>query len=261
MCVAASYGFVDPYKLVEWLEWQKLLGVHKVFVYSHSLHVNSTQVLKHYTLEGFVSLRYTKPFTHLALTEFYDTMLQMTPIINDCMYRNLYMYRKIFIVDFDEYIIPHVHVNYSDMLLALDEDTGRNVKSYIFRNAYFLLEMPQEGDDSSGLVTLQHRTRTAVSPGLHAAKSMIDTRQCVIMHNHICLMYVKHHAHSPVIVNQSVAMSHHYKRCHFRTAHQCEEALQNYQWDNSVLRFKNTIVERVQNRLLAVNMKFPFSHP
>jgi len=72
-------------------------------------------------------------------------LLSMSPVINDCLYRNLYRYRYVVCSDVDELIVPaSPHRSYAEMLRAADAAAAAApdavVHSYMFRNAYFFLD-------------------------------------------------------------------------------------------------------------------------
>ena len=58
VCVSmAQYGRVNPYRVIEWMELQRLFGVTKVGVYNDKVDNATIDVLRHYHDEGFVDLR------------------------------------------------------------------------------------------------------------------------------------------------------------------------------------------------------------
>ena len=56
ICVHVAYNHVEPLRLIEWLEMQRLLGVSKVGVYDFNLDKTSVDLLRHYVAEGLVEL-------------------------------------------------------------------------------------------------------------------------------------------------------------------------------------------------------------
>ena len=74
---------------------------------------------------------------------------------NDCLYRNMYRYKYIALLDIDEVILPIEEDNWSDLMknvhLLARENIANQVKfenkskkilaSYNFRNVYFMDEM------------------------------------------------------------------------------------------------------------------------
>ena len=64
---------------------------------------------------------------------------------NDCLYRNMYRYKYIALLDIDEVILPIEEDNWSDLMKKVKELAYKIKKeeraSYNFRNVYFLDEM------------------------------------------------------------------------------------------------------------------------
>ena len=73
--------------------------------------------------------------------------LHWSPVINDCIYRNLYSFNKILVIDVDEVIVPKHVYNLTQLLDEVDKDQvgGTHLaRSYTFRNDYFFFDIPDE---------------------------------------------------------------------------------------------------------------------
>ena len=57
VCVQIAYNHLEPLRIIEWLEMQRLLGVSKVSVYDFNLDKTSVDLLCHYVADGLVELR------------------------------------------------------------------------------------------------------------------------------------------------------------------------------------------------------------
>jgi len=106
-CVQVAYGRVDPVRLVEWMEFLRLLGVSLVGVYLASDISRSTEkVLKYYAdVDGLVDLRrsyYISQVVGGSATSPRQYLLHGSPVINDCIYRNMFRFSRIAVFDFDE---------------------------------------------------------------------------------------------------------------------------------------------------------------
>jgi len=109
--VQAAYRHVDTVRLVEWLEFQRLLGVTQVGVYMLSdLSTSARHVFEYYSsVEGLVDLRHTDLISRVpggAETSGDQFWLHLTPVINDCIYRNMFRFQRIGVMDFDEVRLP-----------------------------------------------------------------------------------------------------------------------------------------------------------
>ena len=142
-CVSILYWKQDPFRLVEWLEAHRLWGVGEVNIYAAALDNVSDSILTRYADTGFVRYRQS-PGPLDDDDDEYTVLLSMSPVINDCMYRNMYRYRYVVCTDVDELIVPAgPHQNYSQMLTAAAAAATRAnaiVHSYLFRNTYFFLD-------------------------------------------------------------------------------------------------------------------------
>ena len=101
VCVQAVFGKLDPRRLVEWFEMQRLLGVSIVGVYSTPLtHPDTLKVLDHYANTSLAELR-TISYIDGRNGRGHLLMVNLAAI-NDCLYRHLYTHSFIAVIDFDE---------------------------------------------------------------------------------------------------------------------------------------------------------------
>lgn len=150
-------------RLVEWLELLRLLGASKIFLYDLEVHPNISKVLNYYKKDGLVEVTpITLPgdqpnlpgFRHLYLKKKLTHKRQNELIpYNDCLYRNLYSYDYIALLDIDEIIMPLTHDTWHDMMAQV-ENTSQSEKnysraSYNVRNVYFLDDLAGESDLTS----------------------------------------------------------------------------------------------------------------
>lgn len=105
-------------RLVEWIELLGLLGADKIFLYELEVHPNISKVLNYYQKTGKIVLTpITLPgeqpnipgLRHMYLKSKITSKRQNEVIpYNDCLYRNLYSYDYIALMDTDEVILPKV---------------------------------------------------------------------------------------------------------------------------------------------------------
>jgi len=193
-------------RLVEWIELLTTLGADKIFLYQLEVHPNITKVLEYYQEQGKVdltpvSLPGFQPnmpvLQHMYLKSKLNNKRQNELIpYNDCLYRNMYRYEYIALLDIDEVIMPIRHNNWADMMeevvtnsLKIKNETRA---SYNFRNIYFLDEMleahGQFKDIPPYLHMLQHvyRSSNYTKPGQYV-KCFHNPEKALILHNHFPL--------------------------------------------------------------------------
>ena len=180
-------------------------------------------------------------------------LMNMSPVINDCLYRNMYRYKKIVCVDLDEYIVPRQHSNYRQLIEAIDTTHPYNhpAKSYMFRNSYFWLDFGPTLPQPWYLLTQRFVKRMETSPYGYACKSFTDPRTCVGLQNHFCWVL----APSMDIPAWSVdvlpeyAQNHHYKKCHFDAylgkPGRCKKMMEKFEVDETMLKFQPELLARV----------------
>ena len=148
-------------RLIEWIELLNILGAEKIFLYDLEVHPNISKVIKHYVKKGMVELtKLTLPgeqpnlpgFRHLYLKNKLTNKRQNELIpYNDCLYRNLYSFKYLALLDIDEIIMPLKYENWSDLMGEVEEmsfKTRNQTKaSYNVRNAYFLDDLTKLGSE------------------------------------------------------------------------------------------------------------------
>lgn len=255
ICMQVSFGHIDPVRIIEWIELQKILGVSLIGIYDLKLSEASLNVLRHYSDEGLVDLRKTEPI--------YDDLdhylLQGSPVINDCIYRHMYEFDRIIVIDFDEIILPRKHDTLADLVAYLDEAYPQGV-NYAFRNNYFFLDMEPDVEIPPSLTLLRFRRKVTVSPNRSQMKSIINPMACTNMHNHDCWGltpdYALHTFHfwSPERygrtqpVDPDVALNQHYKKCHL-SKEECRQMMKDATLDDTILQFRNLLTKRVGEKV------------
>ena len=248
VCVAISFGEVEPASLIEWFEMNRLLGVTEFNIYNATLWSKVDQVMNYYAGSGLLRLhQMPPPVDGLSM----DAVKLASPAsLNDCMLRNVYSYKHLIVIDFDEVIVPRMHSDYRGLVKALDRVHRLNdtYYSYAFRNAFFLLDFA-EAKSASRLQLARRLARAPTSKFLYSAKSFVNPRHCLSVFNHFC--YIPFSANStgskaPAIVDvhRSLAQVHHYRQCN-RLKMDCNKLKEAPQRDDAVLKFERGLFERV----------------
>ena len=262
VCVSVSYWRHDPYRLVEWLEMQRILGAKSVKIYNNSLSREAAEVFQHYSRQGFVELRQSHNFIP-DLGEL-TIHLHMSPVLNDCLYRNMYATDKVVIVDLDEVIVPHVHANWSAMLADMESrlpaEHYNPHRSYVFKNTYYFLDFPPDTHEPEQTTFLRHRVRMPTVSEDISIKSIVDPKVCVQLHNHACWTRTQTRDISQEVdVDPSYGMNHHYKYCHFDkfegVVGRCAGMFPDAFDDDVMLKFKNKLLTNVDAQLQKLHLK------
>lgn len=259
-CMSVIYWKLDAYRVIEWLELHKMWGVSEVNIYSHAIDDVTKAILQHYVDEGFVVWRQT----HVVFNDASEAtiLLNMSPVINDCYYRNMYRYKRVVCTDFDEMIVPRLHNNYSSMIQAIDREKQRNhtAPSYMFRNVYFFTDFPPVTSEPWYLLSTRYLRHIAVSDYGYSVKSITDSGACIALQNHLCWKRV--HKHDSVgwtvDVNKDIAMNQHYKKCHFDEflgeIGVCQKTTSVSYLDRTMLRFQQQLSQVMVTKLKELNL-------
>lgn len=259
-------------RLVEWIELLNLLGADKIFMYDLEVHPNITKVLQYYSKQGKV---HVTPLTlpggqpnlpglqHLYLKSKVNNKRQNELIpYNDCLYRNLYTYRYIALLDTDEIIMPVRKTTW----LELMEDVVRqalSVKnesraSYNVRNVYFLDDLLHEHgwfrDAPRYMHMLQHvyRSRNFTKPGQYV-KSFHNPERVLTLHNHFPLECLGGVCKSYSINTTDAQLQHYREDCVKTLKNSCKSEYRKYsKMDTTIWRYKKELVARTTETLFAL---------
>ncbi|XP_047999688.1 uncharacterized protein LOC125236803 [Leguminivora glycinivorella] len=203
-------------RLVEWIELLRLLGADKVFFYELQVHPNISKVLAYYRARGLVeSTPITLPgrqpnlpgLRHVYMKKRITMKRQMELVpYNDCLYRNMYRYRWITLLDVDEVIVPREDLNWSSLLKRQPPST-----SYFARNVYYLEEpggLELRAPRYMHMLQRVHRARRLSSRGCNV-KAFHKTARVLALHNHYPLACVDGRC-SVRDLRSEQALLHHY---------------------------------------------------
>ena len=251
ICVSIAFGTVDPYRIVEWVEANRLLGVTEINVYHVNMNPISLKVLEHYQEEGILKLFYVPSAPYLVNSR--DGNKIACPIsLNDCMYKNMYRYRWAMVTDIDELIVPTTALNYPTMIQKINEHhkLKEDFMSYTFRNAYFWTDCSNEkvnDDVDKHSFIMRLKRREPPSKEWYQPKSIIDPRKCLVVFNHYCWIRFPSYKGKEFTVNvaPSLALSHHYRV----PEGNCENLESTLEIDNSVDIIVHELRERFHNKV------------
>ncbi|EDW25924.1 GL14398 [Drosophila persimilis] len=271
VCVKAmDFPYEDKsWRLIEWLELMRSLGVHKVVLYDAQMHPNMTRVVRDYVKNspGFVELRpmslgrgepHAPPhFHHYAMEAdgFNRILNEMIPY-NDCFYRNMYKYDYIGVFDIDEVIMPLGNRTTWPELIEISRaapDYGNTTPasckewvSFCYRNVYYprYPERPKVYRNlSSSFYMLQHVERVREHCNRAAAtKCLHDTRFAVGLHNHFAFYHTEAASCAAKSVPIEFAQMQHYREPDTKTL------LIDPIIDASIWRFQPQLQAQIEER-------------
>ena len=246
ICVELVFGWFPPEVIVEWIEAHALFGVTQVHIYNGSLYSNfSRSVFDYYTKKGLVNLVQMPPILDDYSIE--GVRLGSPASLNDCMMRSMYSHRFVVPLDFDEFIVPRMHRNYSAMLDHINSENHLEeaYHTYAFRMAYFFQYFQPDQSKPRYSRTLRYRERTPPGDFMFGTKSFVDPRSCLSIFNHYCYLPLKETYPLAIDVNPSIAMIHHYRvACPFEPD-QCEGYRAGKTLDDVALKFETILEQRV----------------
>ena len=152
VCVKPVHSYYNQIlDLVEFIEFNKILGASTFTFYNQSMSEEASCVLNYYSEQNDTRLLVNSwNLRDLApQIEVHDEA--GVAAVNDCLYRNMMDIHYLLMIDLDEFIVPHMNVTLKDMLTFLDLrdinlKNGKKVKSgmlassYNFKNAFFYRE-------------------------------------------------------------------------------------------------------------------------
>ena len=133
--VRTIYGLNKPYRLIEFVEIHRLMGVDKIFVYdAYSISYNVHSVLNYYQKTGYVQvIKWTMDPDSMSVRAF-----GQIGGINDCLMRTMGRFKYLAAYDLDEVIVPRNATSWRPMLHDL-ERTHNNVAGFVFTQAHFCI--------------------------------------------------------------------------------------------------------------------------
>lgn len=255
-------------RLVEWIELLGILGAEKVFFYELQVHPNISKVLRHYESLGRASVTpLTLPggqpnipgFQHMYLVKKVNHKRQNELIpYNDCLYKNLYTYEYIALLDIDEVIMPLRARGWRELMdevlpkaLAVKNETRA---SYNVRNVYFLDDLIHAHgwykDIPRYMHMLQHvyRSKNFTKPNQYV-KCFHNPERALTLHNHFPLSCLGSGCTSYPVDTADAQLQHYRADCVRTLKKSCVEYRQNSVADTTIWRYKDQLIARTTDTL------------
>ncbi|KAK5640523.1 hypothetical protein RI129_011334 [Pyrocoelia pectoralis] len=252
-------------RLVEWIELLSLLGADKIFFYELQVHPNMSKVLKYYENEGKIQVTPISlpgglpngPYLqHLYLTKRITNKRQNEVIpYNDCLYKHMYEYKYIVLLDVDEVIIPLNGTSWKELMEQVLRKALKVNKeartSYAVRNVYFLDNLLHDhgwfDEIPRYMHMLQHvyRAKNFTGPSAYI-KCFHNTDKVLTLHNHYPRACLRGGCYSYSIDTTDAQLQHYRRDCVADVSKsECEDFKKNGILDTTIWKFKQPLMERV----------------
>ncbi|KAA0186796.1 hypothetical protein HAZT_HAZT008591 [Hyalella azteca] len=260
-------------RLVEWFETLRHLGAEKIFLYELEVHPNITKVLNYYKELGLVDVTpitlpgyqpNIKGLIHMYLKNKLTNKRQNELIpYNDCLYKNMYRYKYIAVLDIDEVIMPKgnnmLWKDLMDNVLAKALKVKKVERaSYNVRNVYFF-DTPQSSDVShvhfkdipQYMHMFQHvyRAKNYTKPGAYI-KCFHNPERVLTLHNHFPLACLGGACSSFPIDTEDAQLQHYRADCVKTLKKSCDDYKNSTIFDDTIWRHKDPVISRVTENLI-----------
>ena len=258
LCLKCAHGVVNATFLVEWIEFNRLLGVEKFIVYDTAIHGPARRVLHHYESLGIVEvipfhfpltmLKYRQDLYGHPSEEAEKQLLEQAFLVclNDCVYRYRQAHRYISVVDMDEIIIPtNPKENLVDMCRRGEREWPR-IQGLRFDTSWHAEHYPVATGAPSVCYTQNHLRRTEVTPLQPKAIHFSSMVLAVNWHGP-CEKYpktMKNYIHlQRVVDDKNWGHTHHFRKCEYYEI--CNKYNKNNTVDSMVPRYRRALENRV----------------
>ncbi|XP_063368866.1 uncharacterized protein LOC134657226 [Cydia amplana] len=266
-------------RLVEWIELVRLLGADKVFFYELQVHPNISKVLAYYRARGIVeSTPITLPggqpnlpgLQHMYLKKktTHKRQMELVPY-NDCLYRHMYQYRWLALLDIDEVIVPLQDPDWSSLLKRVmplaAPAAGKPPRSSFHASNVYYLDQLQHGWEPGApryMHMLQHvyRTRNFTKPGQYV-KAFHETGRVLALHNHFPLACLGGACSSYALDTKQARLQHYRADCVTALSKSCQELRAEPVRDAALWRWADRLVPRVTQVLTELGLVPPDAPP
>ena len=201
-----NYEAIDPVRLVEWVEMNRVLGVEHFTVYIHSLTGDQIHdVLYYYWEKGIMDVNSMAPIDG-------DDYVQPRGLsVTDCLYSNMYSYHRMVNIDTDEIIIPKHFLTLPELITDLLHKAHHpeKVSDMSFKSKVFYLEGIQSRSIYNKTLMLPYGN--TYIPDYKRPKDILSLDRCVKVNSHQCQASVPGSTRIKVLLKDGA--SYHFKRC------------------------------------------------
>ncbi|KAK2170413.1 hypothetical protein LSH36_3g27012 [Paralvinella palmiformis] len=264
ICVKAMWGKVNATRLIEWLEFHRLLKVKKIVIYDTTIWGRARRVLEHYQRTGFVDvitfdyalrmavLMRDDPFLDQLADE--RLILEQTYLVsmNDCYYRYKDTADYVAVIDNDEIIVPSTETTLSRLLLEA-EALRMNASAFLFQTAWHLDDFGVGNQMAPPYLHTQRYTkRSPVMKSQPKAMVSVDGAIVINWHGSVTMPTGYGFQGNQYLPWKRHGYVHHYREhCKYAEA-KCEVLAQMVELDEIIPRYERAIsasVLKISNQL------------
>ncbi|XP_047472002.1 uncharacterized protein LOC125027158 isoform X1 [Penaeus chinensis] len=233
------FDYNNVNQMIEFIELNKILGVEHFTLYNHTIGKEVDCILKSYADQGVINILPWK----LDMKSQKEIRTEgLFAALNDCLYRYMYQYKYILMIDLDEYIVPHTNTSLPELMRYLHTKAdARKIGAISFQNSFFYLQWPDDPNSASlpPLVTLRKtRRRQRFHPHKQRSKYIAVQPFVVEAGNHFVWEFLP--GKGTLNVPNEVAFLHHYRVCEFGG----DDCVRNPRTtDVSMYRYKDRLVK------------------
>ncbi|CAL1277505.1 unnamed protein product [Larinioides sclopetarius] len=232
------YEYNKVKNLIEFIELNRIMGVSHFVLYNHTVGTEVGCILQKYMSEGIVTVL---PWQLDIVSQKEIRTEGLFAALNDCLYRTMYRFQYVLMIDLDEYIIPHKNLSLAILLAHLIKKNPDRTGAFSFQNAFFYLQWPNDTSSLSlpyKLLTLQKTIRKSK---FHAhkqrSKCIVLPERVVEMGNHFVWEFLA--GKTMMNIPPDMGFLHHYRVCEFggndciNTTHVIDR--RTYVWRDSLI--------------------------
>lgn len=129
-------------QIIEFIELNKLIGVEHFTLYNHTIGPEVACVLENYVKQGLITIL---PWKLNIKSQKEIRTEGLFAALNDCLYRYMYRYKYLLMIDLDEYIVPHSNTTLPELVTFLNTRADvRKIGAISFQNSFFYLQWPDD---------------------------------------------------------------------------------------------------------------------
>jgi hypothetical protein len=235
VCVPPLYGEVKPKALIEFIEFNRILGAD-VFI----LYVNKNEggilneirkIVAHYGRQNIViPISWDIPFPPEHIWYYGQSLA-----INDCLYRNMNRFKYLAFIDLDEFIIPQGNlVTWNNVIDAIRENVKMDVSQasgFTFKSTFFSPEFSRHVFSNEMSVTV--RTNRTQHFSYRRNKIIVQPERIFELGiHHVSKPYPDSSNTSVIDVPTTIAHIHHYRTCIQEFGIHCQVRIKDFSVPN-----------------------------